>query len=105
MDNKVKKIGELVCEFIASNDPLAIALRNIINNSHKEETGNISLEDCIDNCDLMKVLHVSQRTLQTMRSNGTIPYSKVRNKVYYDKNEIKDMLKANRIQKRGSCND
>ena len=32
------------------------------------------LEDWIDNQDVMQLLHISQRTLQTLRSNGTLPF-------------------------------
>ena len=35
------------------------------------------LEDWIDGQDVMRTLHISQRTLQTLRSNGTIPYTGV----------------------------
>ena len=33
----------------------------------------IKLEELLDSQDIMQILHISQRTLQTYRSNGTIP--------------------------------
>ena len=37
----------------------------------------------IDNQDVLQTLHISKRTLQTFRTNGTLPYSKVQGKFYY----------------------
>ena len=40
------------------------------------EIAKTPLEDWIDNQDVMNTLHISQRTLQALRSNGTIKFSK-----------------------------
>lgn len=49
----------------------------------------------IDNQDVMQMLHISQRTLQTLRSNGTIPYSKIKGKFYYKVTDIERILESN----------
>ena len=36
----------------------------------------------------MQKLHISPRTLQTLRSNGTIPYIKIGHKIYYHRSDI-----------------
>jgi hypothetical protein len=53
------------------------------------------LEDWIDSQDVMQALHISPRTLQTLRSNGTLPYSRIGNKIYYLRCDITKILSDN----------
>jgi hypothetical protein len=55
------------------------------------------LSDWLDNQDVMQTLHISPRTLQTLRSNGTLPYSRIGNKMYYLKKDILKILSDNYI--------
>jgi len=55
------------------------------------------LEDWIDGQDVMRTLHISQRTLQTLRSNGTIPYTKIGNKIWYLRQDIERVLRSNYV--------
>ncbi|MFA7462490.1 MAG: helix-turn-helix domain-containing protein [Anaerovoracaceae bacterium] len=50
------------------------------------------LDDWIDNQDVMQLLHISPRTLQTLRSNGTLPFSRIGNKLYYRRSDIQHIL-------------
>ncbi len=45
-----------------------------------------------DVCDL---LEISQGKLQTMRINGTIPYTKLGGMIFYDSTEIQKMMTRN----------
>jgi len=54
-----------------------------------------SLSDWIDGQDVMQALHISKRTLQTLRSNGALPYSRIGNKLYYLKSDILKILAHN----------
>ena len=60
---------------------------------------NTSCEDLskewIDNQDVMQLLHISPRTLQTLRTNGTLPFSRIGNKLYYRTEDIQRILKDN----------
>lgn len=47
--------------------------------------------------EVMKLLGISPGTLQNMRINGTIPYTKVGGILYYDYNEIMSVLENNRV--------
>ena len=58
---------------------------------------NIDLEHLLDGQDIMKMLHVSPRTLQTLRSNGTIPYTRIGRKIYYLREDIERILRDNYI--------
>jgi hypothetical protein len=57
----------------------------------------------IDNQDVMQMLHISPRTLQTLRANGTIPYSKIRGKFYYKVSDIEKLLQANYYNPNFKC--
>jgi hypothetical protein len=52
-------------------------------------------ETWLDNQDVMFMLHISLRSLQTMRSNGTLPYSRINNKIYYRRSDIEKLLNDN----------
>lgn len=58
---------------------------------------NIDLENLLDGQDIMQMLHVSPRTLQTLRSNGTIPYTRIGRKIYYLREDIERILRNNYI--------
>lgn len=55
------------------------------------------LEDWIDGQAVMQKLHISARTLQTLRSNGTIPYTKVGHKIWYLKRDLERVLRSNYV--------
>lgn len=69
---------------------------------NNESTDN-GLKDWIDNQDVMQALHISPRTLQTLRSNGTLPYSRINNKIYYRRRDIEKLLNDNYSQKGGKA--
>lgn len=57
--------------------------------------GEASLSDWLDNQDVMHALHISPRTLQTLRTNGTLPFSRIGNKLYYKRSDIQRILQGN----------
>lgn len=42
--------------------------------------------------DIRKILGISNGTLQRMRSNGTLPYTKISGAIYYDYDDVQRML-------------
>lgn len=60
------------------------------------------IEDWIDNQDVMQALHISLRTLQTLRTNGTLPYTRVNGKIYYLRKDVEALLRKNYGRKGGS---
>ncbi len=58
---------------------------------------SIDLENLLDGQDIMQMLHVSPRTLQTLRSNGTVPYTRIGRKIYYLREDIERILRDNYI--------
>jgi DNA-binding transcriptional MerR regulator len=53
------------------------------------------LEDWMDRQDVMQTLHISPRTLYTLRSNGILPFSRIGNKLYYKRSDIQQILQDN----------
>lgn len=52
-------------------------------------------ESWIDGQDVMQTLHISKRTLQTLRDEGTLHYSRINGKFYYKVSDIDALLEAN----------
>ncbi|WP_163517965.1 helix-turn-helix domain-containing protein [Gelidibacter japonicus] len=47
--------------------------------------------------EVRKLLDISPGTLQNLRINGTLPYTKIGGVIYYDHDEIHKILTENRI--------
>jgi hypothetical protein len=52
-------------------------------------------EKWLDNQEVMQLLNVSKRTLQTYRDENLISFSQVGNKMYYNTKDIEAFLKNN----------
>ena len=109
-----KRLGEIMADMAMNpNDPMGKILRKCpciqaellkqkrisLNDLNDEELDRLVeysfLEDWIDSQDVMQALHISPRTLQTLRSNGTLLYSRIGNKIYYLKKDIIKILSDN----------
>ena len=47
--------------------------------------------------EVRKLLGISPGTLQNLRINGTLPYTKIGGMMFYDYEDIKKMLKENQV--------
>jgi hypothetical protein len=61
----------------------------------KKQNPSNDLSDWIDAQDVMLKLHISARTLQTLRTNGTLPFSRIGGKLYYRISDIEAILNNN----------
>ncbi len=52
-------------------------------------------EAWIDGQEVMLSLNISKRTLQTLRDNGTLPYSRINGKFYYKVSDLETLLESN----------
>lgn len=52
----------------------------------------------LNNHEVCQYLHISEKTLWRMRTNGEITYSKIHGQYYYTLGAIKDMLNANAVE-------
>jgi len=51
----------------------------------------------VDGQHVMQKLLISARTLQTFRTNGTLPFSRIGKKIYYKRSDIEQVLQNNYI--------
>ena len=71
-------------------------LDDIKNLLSKQNSGK--LKKYLKSSEVMDLLQVSPGTLQNLRINGTLPYTKVGGIIYYDAEEIQGVMTANRVQ-------
>lgn len=103
-----KKLGNILQDYFQnSQEPFAVEFRrhfgiqpvvnlNLATDKQIEEMAEKAfLEDWIDNQDVMQRLHISLRTLQTLRSSGTLPYTRVNGKIYYLRQDVEKLLRQN----------
>ena len=48
--------------------------------------------------EVMELLKISPGTLQNLRVNGTLPYTKIGGLIYYDATEIDRVMEENRVR-------
>ncbi|MDD2798760.1 MAG: helix-turn-helix domain-containing protein [Bacteroidales bacterium] len=101
-DNKhPQRLADILKDYFQnSNEPLAVDFRKQFAGTDNpllalKPGDETSLEDWLDNQDVMQALHVSPRTLQTLRSNGLLPFSRIGNKLYYRRQDIIKILSDN----------
>ena len=114
--SKIQTIGNVIIAIAADNkDALGKVLRQLpsiqeellkrklisLDDLSDKEIENLSerafLEDWIDGQEVMQKLKISPRTLQTLRSSGTIPYTRIGHKLYYLKQDIERILRNNYV--------
>lgn len=55
----------------------------------------IFIDEWIDGQVVMQTLHVSKRTLQSLRDTGVLPYSRINGKFYYKISDMEALLESN----------
>ena len=60
-------------------------------------TSSTTSKKYLKSSELMELLQVSPGTLQTLRINGTLPYTKIGGIIFYDVDEIEKVMKENSI--------
>ncbi|MBI6119125.1 helix-turn-helix domain-containing protein [Salegentibacter maritimus] len=71
-------------------------LDDIKNLLTKQSSGKI--KRYLKSSEVMDLLQISPGTLQNLRINGTLPYTKVGGIIYYDVEEIQNVMDTNRVQ-------
>lgn len=54
--------------------------------------GDKDINEWLDNQDVCLLLKISPRTLQTLRDNGTLAYTKISHKIYYKPADVEKIL-------------
>jgi hypothetical protein len=63
----------------------------------KENSGQ-PVKKWLKSYEVRKILGISPGTLQNLRINGTLPYTKIGGVIYYEYNDIQKMLQANKCK-------
>jgi hypothetical protein len=71
-------------------------LDDIKNLLAKQSSGKV--KKYLKSSEVMDLLQISPGTLQNLRINGTLPYTKVGGIIYYDAEEIQNVMEENRVQ-------
>jgi len=58
----------------------------------KRTRADTLLHSWIDGQEVMDALKISKRTLQSMRSSGVLPYSRLNGKFYYKATDLENLL-------------
>ena len=61
------------------------------------EHGGSGLKRYLKSSEVMELLKISPGTLQNLRINGTLPYSKIGGVIFYDMEDIKRVMEENRV--------
>ena len=54
--------------------------------------GSREMSEWLDNQDVCLLLKISPRTLQTLRDNGTLAFSRISHKIYYKPEDVEKIL-------------
>ncbi|MCU7548168.1 helix-turn-helix domain-containing protein [Chitinophagaceae bacterium LB-8] len=54
-------------------------------------------EQWIDSQDVMQALHISKRKLQTLRDNGSLPFTHIEHKLYYKVSDVEALLEQSYV--------
>ncbi|MBZ9629766.1 helix-turn-helix domain-containing protein [Salegentibacter sp. LM13S] len=63
-----------------------------------QEQGKFSSKKYLKSTDVMKMLKISPGTLQNLRVNGTLPYSKIGGLIFYEADKIAAVLEENKVE-------
>ena len=62
-----------------------------------ENTSSTGVKKYLKSSELMELLKVSPGTLQNLRINGTLPYTKIGGIIFYDAEEIEKVMNENKL--------
>ena len=85
----------MATEIITTDDlhEFKVELLDEIKQLFKEHNGQPS-KKWLKSYEVRKILNISPGTLQNLRINGTLPYTKIGGVIYYDYADIQEMLQS-----------
>lgn len=76
-------------------EELLLELKSVLQNHFSENN-----QQWLKSPEVQKLLNISPGTLQHLRDNGTIPFTKIGSVLYYNRTEVMEVFEKNRIHKR-----
>mgnify|MGYP002769174370 FL=1 len=68
-------------------------MQNMQSQENQEVTEQLTpLSEWHDNYEVMEMFHISARTLQTLRSNGKLPFAKMGGRCYYKESDLQRLM-------------
>ena len=68
-------------------------MQTMQNQENQEVTEQLTpLSEWHDNYEVMEMFHISARTLQTLRSNGKLPFAKMGGRCYYKESDLQRLM-------------
>jgi hypothetical protein len=88
-------------EIITTND-LRVFKVELLNDIKKiiNEKSDVPVKKWLRSPEVLKILNISPATLQNLRINGSLPYTKLGGALYYDYEDIQKTFKENRVHNR-----
>ncbi len=68
-------------------DDLILSIRAMI-----QANASQPMKKWLKSYEVVKLLNISKGTLQTLRNNGTLPFTKIGHMIYYDQDEINNLM-------------
>lgn len=81
---------------IADLENFRITLLESINKSIERRNGNTN-KKWLKSHEVRKLLQISPGKLQTLRSSGALPYTRIGGIIYYDEADISNLLEDNKV--------
>lgn len=87
---------EIISMDIRTFDSLFSRIREIEEQTStlSQKHQDIGLKRWLDSEDVCKILGITKRTLQTYRDKGMLPFSRIRNKLFYRPEDIESLLQS-----------
>lgn len=73
------------------------ALLELTENATQKYTPIFKEEQWLDNQEVCLMMNITKRTLQTYKSKGLLPYSKLNRKNYYKRSDVQALLEAGQL--------
>jgi hypothetical protein len=86
-------------ELLLFKEDLIAEIRTILEESLKSAQGG---RKWLRSAEVKKLLSISSGTLQNLRINGTLPFTRINGVIYYNKEDIDAILEKNMIRQDSS---
>ena len=98
-----KRVRDFLCPFGLRRFPVWRGCSNVKKMTEIGNRGtNKCLGDWLDDDKVCRNLKISKRTLQTLRDNGTLAYSQISHKTYYNQEDVDKVIKDVRDRQKGA---
>lgn len=87
---------EIICIDKRIFDELIVRLSEIEKKMTRlcSPAGDAGLKKWMDNRDVCEVLRISKRTLQVYREKGLLPYTRIKNKIFYRPEDVQKLFES-----------